>query len=163
MTFAPSSTFGNTYLTTTRDFDQDDVNLRILLNQMYVEIANALNLKSNGIFEIVETQTGEQFFGSSTDQQKKRFSFRKVFSFGAVAASGTETIAHNINNLSFFTHIYGTCVTDVIDYRPIPYAAITAVTDQIEVKVDSTNIIIDNGSTAPNITSGIIVLEYIKQ
>ena len=88
--------------------------------------------------------------------------FRLVVPFGAIATGATLSITHNIQSLVQFTHIYGTCITAVPDFRPIPYASATLVTNQIEVKVTPTQVVIINGATAPNIASGMIVLEYLK-
>ena len=162
--YQPSNTFGNTYVPQYTDYHVDDDQLRAALSRRDTQMAIALNLKANGIFEKVETQTGEQFFSPSTDQNVKQFSFRKVFTFGAIAAGGNTSFAHGISNILQFTHIYGTCITDtagVIDYRPIPHASVTA-NANIEIIVTITTITINNGAASPNITSGLIVLEYLK-
>jgi len=159
--FSPSGSFGNTYIATTRDFQQDEVNLRILLNQSYIEIANSLNLKTNGVFETIETQTGEQYFGNPSSQQKKRYAFRKVFSIDPIAAGATLTFAHEITGVTQFTHIYGV-INTAGDSRPLPYVDVTNVTNQTSLSVTSTNIVITNGATAQAITGGIVVLEYLK-
>jgi hypothetical protein len=161
MTFAPSSTFGNTYIPSTRNFQLDEANLKLVLDSSYTSVANSLNLKTAGIFELVEVQNCEQFFGLTINQQKKRFVFRKTFSFGAILAGASLVIPHGITGVTSYTHIYGTAVT-ATDNRPIPHASVTA-NANIEIIVDATNITINNGAAGPNITSGIIVLEYLKQ
>lgn len=161
MTFSPPNTFGNTYLPTSRDFQQDDQNLRLLLSRSYTDVANSVNLKVNGVFETVETQNSEQFFGTPNNQNKKRYAFRKAFTFGAIIAGATTTIAHAITGVTSYTNIYGTAITST-DNRPIPHASVTA-NANIEVIVDSTTITINNGAGGPDITSGIIILEYLKQ
>src|SRR3990167_2623639 len=100
MTFAPTASFGNTYIPTTRNFDQEDEDLKQVLDISYTDIANALNLKENGVFETVQTQTGQQFFGTVADQQKKRYVFRKSFVVPAIAAGAAGTIAHGISGLT---------------------------------------------------------------
>lgn len=162
--FDPVGGFSQSFLPTYRNFDVDEGQLRLLLTSNHTSIANAVNVKTNGIFELVETLTAEQFFGTGTDTQKKRYPFRKVFSFGAIAAGASLTppILHGITGITLFTRIYGTCITDQPDYRPIPHASVTA-NANIEVTVNATNININNGAGGPNITSGIIVLEYLKQ
>jgi hypothetical protein len=161
-TFGPVDTFGNTYVPQFTDYQLDEEALKTALSRRDTQLAIALNYKANGVFETVETQTGEQFFGSTTNQQKKRYSFRKVFSFGAIAAPGTLAIAHGITGITQCTHIYGTCITAIPDFRPIPHASVTA-NANIEVIVSATTITINNGAGGPAITSGLIVLEYLKQ
>jgi hypothetical protein len=60
------------------------------------------------------------------------------------------------------TRTTGACITDVVDYRPIPCTSATAVDEQISVIATLANIVIVNGAAAPDITSGFIVLEYLK-
>lgn len=160
--FGPVDTFGNTYVPQFTDYQLEEAELKTALSRRDTQLVTALNLKTNGIYETVETQTGEQFFGSLTNQQKKRFSFRKVFSFGAIAAGASLVITLGITGITQFTHIYGTCVTDAPDFRPIPHASVTA-NANIEVIVSATTITINNGAAGPNIVSGLIVLEYLKQ
>lgn len=159
--FQPSSTFGNTYIPQFTDYHVDDDQLRSALSKRDTQIAIALNYKANGVFEKVETQTGEQFFSETTDQNRKQFSFRKTFTFGAIAPGGTTSFNHGITTILRFTHIYGTCITSVVDYRPIPHASVT-LNANIEVIVTATTVTVNNGAASPAITSGLIVLEYLK-
>lgn len=159
--FQPSNTFGNTYIPQFTDYHVDEEQLKSTLSRRDTQLAVAINFKENGVFEKVETQTGQQFFGQSTNQQNKQFPFRKVFTFGAIAAPGTTSFNHGITGIQQFTHIYGTCVT-ATDFRPIPHASVTA-NANIEVIVSSTAVTINNGAGGPAITSGLIVLEYIKK
>ena len=163
MTFLPSST-KSPFLPTSQVFPEDTSQRLIVLTENFIDISQAVNIREIGIFETNEELNGQQFFNTTTPSQK-RYAFRKVFVLGALATGASTTIAHSItgvNSTTNFTHIYGTCVTDNIDNRPIPYASVTNVNEQIEVNVDATNINISNGAAAPNITSGLIVLEYLK-
>ena len=135
--------------------------LERVLVQTYIDIAQSSNFKEIGQYETIETVTGQRFFDIA-NPQVKFFTFRKSFAVGAIAAGASINIAHGITGIVNFTRIYGTCVTDVVDYRPIPMVSTTALNEQISVKVDATNIVITNGAAAPNITSGLIVLEYIR-
>lgn len=127
----------------------------------YPKLAKASNSKDIGIYELTEILNGQKFFGATP--QVKRDVYRKCFAFGAIAAGATLNIAHGVANLTNLTRLYGTCVTAVVDYRPIPFVDITLITNQIMVLLAGANIVIVNGATAPNITSGICVVEYIKQ
>jgi len=158
-TFQPANS-NAVFLPTTIQYPKELEELIVRLNKAYEDTATRLNAKQIGIFDNLEFLTGEQWPGTSP--QIKRQTFRQVYMVGAIAAGATSTTAHGITGITAFTHIYGTCVTSVVDYRPIPYASATVVTNQIELKVDSTNITIINGATAPNITSAIIILEYLK-
>lgn len=163
MTFLPTNS-RSPFLPTTQVFPEEESQRIIVLTDNYTALAHGINQREIGTYETIEQLNGQQFF-NSTDPEKKRFAYRKVFVVGAIGIGATSTIAHGItgvNTTTTFTHIYGTAQTSVIDNRPIPYASATAVTAQIEVNVDATNINIINGATAPAITSGIIVLEYLK-
>ena len=160
MTFQPNNS-NAVFLPTTIQYPKDPDELISRLNKAYEDTATRLNVKQIGIFDLVEFLTGEQWF-TPGNPQIKRQTFRQVFNIGAIATGATSTTAHGITGITSFTHIYGTCVTDVVDYRPIPYSSVTALNQQIEVKVDATNITIINGAASPNITSCIIVLEYLK-
>ena len=62
--------------------------------------------------------------------------------------------------------IYGTVITAVPDYRPIAYASNSSATDQIAVKVvisgSILSYVIAVGAGHPDVTSGILILEYLK-
>jgi hypothetical protein len=145
--------------TTVLPTDQDELIVRLTTN--YTQMAQNINLKEIGIFETTEIISGQQWFNAA-DPNNRRGVFRKVISGPAVAAGATATLAHGLGTITSFTAIYGTAVTVVVDYRPIPYASATAVNTQIEIKVNATNVIVINGAAAPNITSMLIVLEYLK-
>ena len=152
------------YLITSRFFPPDLTLLQPELNKAWIETAQAVNARIIGSFEPIENVTGEKWFEESVegDPVKRRQTYRMFFRFGAIAAAATLAITHGISTLDEFTRIYGTCETDVIDFRPIPYASATVVTEQIELQVTPTVINIINGATAPAIVRGIIVLEYLK-
>jgi hypothetical protein len=159
MTFDPSNSLAP-YLQTSVFFPDEFDEFRVKFLALYRDIASNVNVRQIGIFDLEEFLTGELWF-TTGDPQKKRQTFRKVFEIGAIAAGATSTTAHGITGIVAFTHIYGTAITNVVDYRPIPYSSVTAVNQQIEIKVDATNITIINGAAAPNITSAIVVLEYL--
>lgn len=161
MTYSPVNA-KTAYLPTTRVFQVgDDDELRISLTSSYTDVAQYVNLREIAQYDLVEVITGQQFF-TAGNNQVKRLSFRKSFVLGAVAPGTIANIAHGITGVTIFTKIGGSCVTDVVDYRCIPWASATAVTAQIQIRVVGANIEIVNGATAPAITSGIITLEYLK-
>ena len=124
-------------------------------------ISDVVNIKENGQYENTEILSGQNWF-TVNDNQNKRTVFRQVYILPAIAAGATHTQAHNISSISLFTRMYGTCITDVVDYRPIPFTDTTAANLQISLRVVGANIEVINGAAAAPITSGIIVLEYIK-
>ena len=130
------------------------------MNEIYQKIARASNAKEIAIYEESELVTGQRFPGATP--QVKRTGYRKVFLFGAIAAGSALNIAHNITGITEITKLYGSCVTNVVDYRPIPYVDVTAVTNQISILLSGLNIIVSNGATAPNVTLGMVICEYLK-
>lgn len=143
-------------------FPEDEERRRLVHKDIYENTANAVNQREIGLFSTTEMQNGQQFFSTSSDNTKFRQAFRKVFELGAVAAGATDTQAHGITGAIIYYHIYGGIITDVVDYRPLPFVDEAAVTAQVSIKVVGANIVVINGATAPNITSGYIVLEYLK-
>ena len=158
MTFNPSNSIAP-YLQTSVFFPDDFDTFRLKFLSLYRDVANIVNTKESGIYDLNEFLTAEQWT-SSTDPQKKRQTYRKIFYIGIIPAGTTSTTAHGLTNITAFSHIYGTAITDVIDYRPLPYVSTTNVTAQVSLTVTSTNIVIVNGAGANHITSAIVVLEY---
>jgi hypothetical protein len=109
--------------------------------------------------------TGNQYYNSNLYISKPiqfRQSYRQIYPFGAIAIGATLIVPHGIRNLTEVVNVYGNCITDVPDFRPIPYASVdTDVTFQIELNVDYTNINIINGASSQTIVSGTIILEYL--
>lgn len=160
MTFSPSNTLGP-FLQTSTYFPDNFDEFRVKFLELWRDLSNTVNSREVGYYDLIEFLTGEKWF-TTGDPQVKRLTFRKVFEIGAIATGATSTTAHGITGITAFTHIYGTCITDVVDFRPLPYASATAVNTQFELKVDSTNITIISGAAAPNITSAIVILSYLK-
>lgn len=161
-TFQPANS-NAVFLPTTIQYPDDPKELINRLNKAYEDTATRLNIKQIGIFDLVDFLTGEQWF-TSGNPQVKRQTFRIVFEIGPIAAGATSTTPTSLTGITSFTHIYGTCITDIPDKRPLNYSDITNVTNQNSLRFDDTtnSIIIMNGATAPNITSAIVVLEYLK-
>lgn len=160
MTFNPANSIAP-FLQTSIYFPDDFDEFRVTFLQQFRNLADITNVRQIGIFDLEEFLTGEQWFSPTTTQQKRQ-TFRKVFSFGAIAAGVTLSFAHNITGITSTTDYRANVVTVVPDFRIVPYTSATLVTDQIQMTVTSTNIVIINGATAPNITSGIAILEYLK-
>lgn len=160
MTSSPVNT-NSPYLQTSVWFPQDFDQFRIKFLELYRDISSNVNIRGIGVFDLTEVVAGELWF-TTGNPQKKRQTQRKVFEIGAIAAGATSTTAHGLTGVTAYTHIYGTAITAAPDNRPIPYASVTAVNQQIEINVTALNIVIMNGAAAPNITSAIVVLEFLK-
>jgi hypothetical protein len=147
----------NPFLPTQRYFPEDSQLLTRELYNSYVDIAKSVNLREIGVYSQNLTATGQTFelLPSTASQEAQRIVF-VISSINGV----TSTTAHNLTGFTQFTRIYGVAQT-ATDWRPIPYASATLVTNQIELKVDNTNITIINGATAPTITQAIVVIEFI--
>lgn len=160
MTFGPINSWSN-YLPQEFQLPVDEIDFREFISQRERQTADVLNLKENGQYEDGEILTGQTWF-TTANNQTKRYTYRKAFNIGAIASGATATIAHGITNILYFTRISGGCVTDVVDYRPIPYSSVANVNLQIQVNVAGANLVIVNGAASPNITAGVVVLEYFK-
>ena len=160
MTYLPTNT-RSPFLPTSQVFPEDLGQLLITMTQVYIDQATAINIRQIGQYDLVEFVTGQQFF-NATNPQQKRLTFGKVFNIGPIATGAASNTAHGLTGITGYTHIYGTCVTDVPDDRPIPYVSTVALNQQISLTVTATNIVIVNGAGSPNITSAIVVIEYLR-
>lgn len=157
-----NNNIGSTYVPQFFSYELDEKVAKSEMTRRDTQLATSINYKENGITETVETQNGQQFYGNPDNIQKKRYAFRKAFTIGAIAAGGTTTAPHGITGITIVTHVYGGVVTDTPDFRGLPHASVTA-NANIEVIVTATNYTINNGAGGPNIVSGILVIEYLKQ
>lgn len=158
------------YLVTSRNYPEDDVELRSVLSKSYVEIAQAVNRKTNGTFNTFQVVTANQYYSTTNNDIHTpiqfRQSYRQIYPFGAIAAGATLSILHGITGITQMVSSYGNCITDAIvdptgKYLPIPYVSVTNVNMQIQLGINDTTITIINGAGADNILSGTIVLEYL--
>lgn len=146
-------------------FAEDWDEFRDQITDLWRTLSRKVNDKERAFYPDRLELTNSQKFFTAGNPQKYREAFRKVFNIGAIATGATlnnDSTAHGITRIGEFTRIYGVCTTDVVDYRPIPYSSVTAANLGIELNVTATNVVIINGAAAPNITSGIVVIEYVK-
>lgn len=170
------------FLQTTQIWDITDVqsvdvnskefkDLLVRLHQQVNNIVNVLNIKDTGRYDLSEFVNGQVFFSnpalsSGTAQvPEDRQVMRKVLYYTtALPNTGTATIAHNITctGVTTFTRIYGaTNDTSGKNYIPLPYASPT-LANNIELRVDATNVYIITGSNRTNFTQTYLVLEYLQ-
>lgn len=150
------------YLQSSREFPDDPKQLGYILNKSYIDTANAVNARTIGIFPVNRSAiTGESWFVQKNQRQQ---TLRQVYPFGAIAAGGILTIPYKVSGFVQFTRIYGTCFTNLPDARPIPYASVAA-NANIDLRIDTVNfnIVIAVGAASTNITSGLIVLEWMVE
>ena len=147
-----------TALFLTNNYEQSWIRLQTYL----VDIAQKMNMRQIGFFNLLETPTGQQWFPNPVTGIQRQ-ALRQVYEIGPIATGTTFFLPFNIANAAnlTFTHIYGTVKTDAPDDRPLPYAGVVA-TNSIALLVSGGNIQINVGATAPNVLSGIVVLEYLK-
>jgi len=149
------------YLRTSRLFPEDLPKLCTEIDKSYIDIALAVNYRTIGIFpKNNPAVTGESWFLTSQRQQ----TLRQLYSFGAIAPGTELDIPHglNVNNIVIFTRIYGTVITNGVDYRPLPYIDPTTLTTGMAILVNASVIRIVIGTTAQPVTSGIAVLEWLS-
>lgn len=159
MTFGPDFSLDN-HLNEQFDLPEDSEERFLALKKEIESHAQMINRKDTGQYEESEVIVNQTFPGNTP--QDKRSVFRLLVPTGAIAQGATGTIGHNIAAFTNMTTISGTVITDVVDYRPIPYASTVALNEQISVTVDDTNVVIVNGGASPNITSGFVLLEFVK-
>lgn len=151
------------FLRTTRLFPEDDHQLSVELNKCYVDIANAVNSRTIGIFAINrESVTGESWFVSTnlTKQSLRQQSLRQAYNFD----DSTLTFNHNLglSSATNVTRIWGVFY-DGTYWQTLPYVDVVNVTNQITVKLSSTQVVITKGAGAPPAMSkGLLVIEYLS-
>ena len=145
------------YLPRQRNFPRDQVDeLSQELDKTYIDISARVNERMIGMFSLnLPSITGEAWYFKGN--QKKQQTLRQIYQFTSFA-----NIAHGINFTNFqgFTRIYGT-FTDGTLWYPLPYVDNASAASQVKISVNSTNILFSAGGTAPTITSGTIVLEWL--
>lgn len=146
------------YIQTQRNFPDDTTeNLSSQVDIAYIDIAQKINDRIIGQFASgFDSMTGEKWFlnGQPTPQQ----TLRKLFQ-----VTTATSYPHGIDTTKIqgFTKIYGVG-TDGTIWFPLPYVSATDVTDQIQIQVTATDIVITAGAGAPPVmSSGFVVLEWL--
>lgn len=160
MTYSPINS-QTAFLNTSIVFSDDESQRIYELTKLVTDLANYINIREISQFVTLEVLNGQQFTDPANTSLNK-FVYRQLYYIGQVNAGATLNVAHGINTIVQFTHIYGTVVTAIPDYRPIPRVSTVNVNQQISLDVGPVNFTIINGSAAPQITRGIVVLEYLK-
>lgn len=150
------------------EFPQDDQKFLETITLIYKRIAQAVNTKEGGLFSLQELFSSQQYFTAGNPQQFRNV-YRKVFDMvvlngGAIAPGATASFAHNITGVVAPTHIYGGATNSdaPVKYIPLPYVSATLVTDQVQIYMTSTNVVLVNGATQTALTQAYVVCEYLK-
>jgi hypothetical protein len=134
--------------------------LIVRLYQNIGNIATVLNTKESALYTTNQFVTGQLWFNpNSSNLGDRRGGFREVVNIGALGIGGT--YAHNlpVTNQWKFTYIGGAASnTATLVYYPLPFVGVAGF---IEVRVDATNVIINN-TTGVAFTDAYVVLEYLK-
>ena len=140
-----------------KDFPTDDArNLERQLVNSYQSIANTLNNRTISTFETNAILNGERWFPLG-NTPKMRDGNRLVVQ----VSDSTLTISHNISMINQVTRLYG-AFYDGTYWWPLPYVDVANATNQINVKVSPTQIIVTKGGgSPPSISNGIVVLEWL--
>jgi hypothetical protein len=145
------------------EIDQKDVKIREYLNNISI----AVNKKDSGIYDSIETITGQSFlptFSTSTSSNTNyRTVFRKTIDFGSLPNTTTKSVAHGIIFGTTFstTKIYGSATDPTNSFIPLPYSSPT-LANNIELNLDGTNVNIITGSDRTSYTRSFVIIEYIK-
>jgi hypothetical protein len=147
------------FLRTSREFPEEAQRLCQEVNKSYVDIAGAVNDRVIGLFPSNRPAiTGKRYF---LTPGRVNQSLRQVYRF--TSFTSPMSIPHGINfiDVAHFSEIYGTAF-DGTNYYPLPYIDVVSATNQINVIITPTNIIITAGAgSPPAITSGLITLEWL--
>lgn len=181
MPIIPNADQIGSFIRTTEVWDVDEIQevdvkseafkeMLVRLNIYVADMANILNIKDTGRYNTSEFVTGQVFFpnpalSSSTAQvATDRQTIRKVINFGSLPNTGTTSVPHGIfcTPKTTFTRIYGSASdTTGLNYIPLPYASPTLV-NNIELKVNATDVTIITGSNRSNFNITYVILEYLQ-
>jgi len=150
-----------------------DPKLTELLVRMYQNLglmATNVNYKDAGYYVLQPFINGQLYFpnpgnnSSASAYPAYRQCSRLVINFGALPNAATKSVPHylTINSEFSFTRIYG-CATDPnTEFIPLPYASTTAVANNIELWVDTTNVNVRTAANYSAYTTTYIVIEWIQ-
>lgn len=144
------------FLRTSRNFPLEPQPLAVEVNKSYIDIANAVNARTIGLFSTdVPSITGESWFISSRRQQ----TLRQIYTF-----TGAGSIPHGINvpDIAGFTRCWGS-YTDGTNWLGVIWTTTVGIAGQVTFYVSPTNIVITVDGAAPAVVSGTIILEWLSQ
>ena len=131
--------------------------------KLYRDIATKVNNKERAFYPLEFEIINDQRMFNANDTSEYRSVFRKVFSIGTIVAGATDNTAHGLTDITDLTRLFGAVLTTVPDRRPLPRVSTANINQQISLDIVGANIVIINGAGGPDITRGIVVLEFTKQ
>ena len=146
------------YLRTSREYPQDDPHqLSVEVNKSYIDIANAVNNRTIGLYPITTPAiTGNSYFLKANAKQQ---TFRQVYTFTTLAA-----INHGITfkPTTQFTAMYGQFYNGT-NWYPLCFSDFVHINNALSFYISPTQIIFVPGNPAlpPPVTLGSIILEWI--
>lgn len=170
--FAPTTNVWDVGEIYAADIDPNIKEIMVRLYQNLNLMSILLNLKDTGFYDLSEFVNGQLFFPNQTatvttfdtSDSLYRQVYRTVIDFGALPNTGTKSVAHGITITpqTSFTRIYATASDQTnLAYIPIPYASPVLV-NNVELKVDATNVTIITGSNRSSFNVTYVVLEYLQ-
>jgi len=157
------SLFQSPYLLTSRKFPQNAVELESVLSKSYIDIAQNVNISTSGVYEKLQIDTRNKYYNDA-QPERKRQSYRQVYTLAALPNAGTATIPTGISlsSTSQFVNIYGVAESATIAVALTPWVVGTP-NDAPYLRVNKATRNIEIITTSGNWTtfSAIIVLEYI--
>jgi len=158
-----SNQFQSPYLLTSRKFPQNPVELETVLSKSYNDTAFNVNISTCGIYDKVQIDTRNKYY-NDVQNERKRQSYRQVYTLAALPNAGTATIPTNIaiTATTQFVNIYGTAESTTIAVPLTPWN-MTRTDDAPYLRVNKTTRNIEIVTNSGNWTgfSAMIVLEYI--
>lgn len=168
MTFTSNQPLLVNQLPLSIDFPKEWVKFLDIWTELYKRIANCVNTKEGGLFSLQEQFSSQQYFTLS-EPGVFRNVYRKTFDMvelngGSIAAGATVTFPHNITGILDTATIYGGATNSdaPVKYIPLPYVSATSVTNQVQIYLTPTDVVLINGATQSALTQAYIVAEYLK-
>lgn len=131
------------------------------------KISNGINAREIGFYLDEEVLTGKQLFPGTTvagNPPQFRSILRKVIDFGALPNAGIKSVPHGITFDNNFTlvHLYGSATNPSNNAIPLPFVHVNP-TSNIQLYMDTTNVVIVNLVDDRPYSRCFIVIEYILE
>jgi hypothetical protein len=157
----------NNFLPEAFIFPADPETQAVKIWQYLNQIAAATNSKDSGLYNNLDTISGQQFLpifnANGNTNLEYRDVIRKVIDFGALPNAGAKSVAHGINvaNTNFsVTRVYAAATQPGNSWIPIPFASPT-LNLNISLELTATNITITTGINRTAYTRCFVIVEYI--
>lgn len=153
-----NETIQTPFLRSSRHFSQDIPQLTLDVDKAYLEIANAVNFRTIGIFPTNKNMvTGNNYYVTSKRQQ----SLRQIYTFTTTTAI---PLGFDTKYIPYFSQMTG-YYTDGTNWYGLIAGSNVAIAGQRSFFITGTptnQITFLAGAGAPALTSGMIVLEWLS-